>query len=203
MSDHRRGFLAVLLVSVVALVACDDSSPDGDDDGGSAPSAGATTTTSPLSSLPAGTADGGAVAPEGFSLVTIVVVDADGDEHVLCVWLADTAAERQRGLMGVTDLGGADGMLFVYGDPTDSNFWMFGTPMPLSIAFFDEGGTFVSAADMTPCIDTPTDECRRYPAGARYTHALEVPRGELDGLGVTEASHLQLVSKEIDACPAA
>ena len=203
MSDRRRGFLAVLLVSFVAVSACDNSSPGGDDDRGSTASTGAATITSSLSSLPAGSEDGATVAPDGFSLVTIVVVDADGNEHVLCVWLADTAAERQRGLMGVTDLGGADGMLFVYGDPTDSNFWMFGTPMPLSIVYFDEGGMFVSAADMTPCINTPTDECRRYPAAARYTHALEVPRGELDGLGVTEASRLQAVSDEIDACPAA
>ena len=107
-------------------------------------------------------------------MVTIVITDAEGNEHEVCVWLADTALERSSGLMGVTDLGGAAGMLFEYDSPSTSNFWMMGTPMPLSIAFFDDGGKFVSAADMEPCLDTPADECRRYPAAATV-HAR--PRG--------------------------
>jgi uncharacterized membrane protein (UPF0127 family) len=133
-----------------------------------------------------------AVVPEGFTLVTIVVTDADGNEHVVCVWLADTAEKRRQGLMGVTDLGGADGMLFSYEQPANSNFWMFGTPMPLSIAFFDSGGSFVSSDDMTPCIDTPAADCRRYPAAAPYVHALEVPAGGLDRLGVGPGSRLDV-----------
>ena len=55
--------------------------------------------------------------------------------------------------MGVTDMGGADGMVFLFDEPSTSAFWMRDTPMPLSIAFFDADGSFVSAADMEPCLD--------------------------------------------------
>ena len=40
----------------------------------------------------------------------------DGTTETYCVWLAATSpSERQQGLMKVTSLGGADGMLFRFG----------------------------------------------------------------------------------------
>ena len=61
----------------------------------------------------------------------------------MCLWLADVADERARGLMGVTDLGEAVGMAFVFEAPGEGAFVMIGTPTPLSIAWFD--------ADRRPC----------------------------------------------------
>ena len=85
--------------------------------------------------------------------------------------------ERARGLMGVTDLGGADGMVFVFGEPTQGAFWMRGTPTPLSIAFFAGDGSFVSATDMVPCLEGPASACALYGAAAPYTEAIEVFAG--------------------------
>ena len=53
--------------------------------------------------------------------------------------------------MGVTSLGGADGMLFRFGADHSGSFWMKDTILPLSIAFFAGDGAFVSATDMEPC----------------------------------------------------
>ena len=53
--------------------------------------------------------------------------------------------------MQVTDLAGKAGMLFAFDVDTQEQFWMFQTVMPLSIAFFDSTGEFVSSTDMAPC----------------------------------------------------
>jgi uncharacterized membrane protein (UPF0127 family) len=187
----------------MAVAGCRD-----DSDGGGSSAAtlvtgsSATPITPPSTSAATAPSATSVVVPEGYTVVTIVITDADGNEHEVCVWLADAAIERSSGLMGVTDLGGGAGMLFQYESPSTSNFWMMGTPMPLSIAFFDGEGNLVSAADMEPCLDTPPEDCRRYPASGPYTHALEVPQGGLSGLGVDAGSTLRvLTDEERERCP--
>ena len=102
----------------------------------------------------------GAVVPEGFEQVAATVTAADGTVCELCLWLAETGDQRALGLMYVTDLGGPDGMIFRYDSPTTSAFWMKNTVMPLSIAFFDQGGAYLDAFDMAPCT---ADPCPTYP----------------------------------------
>lgn len=105
-----------------------------------------------------------------------------------CALLAETEAQQGRGLMNRTDLGGYDGMIFRFATDTATSFYMKDTPLPLSIAFFDAGGRFVSAADMPPCINQPT--CPTYNAARPYRVALEVPQGALPGLGVGAETRL-------------
>jgi uncharacterized membrane protein (UPF0127 family) len=122
----------------------------------------------------------------GFGEVSIKI--SSGPE--LCALLAQTAAQRARGLMGRTDLAGHVGMLFVYEADNASPYHMKDTPMPLSIAWFDASGRFVSTKDMTPCLDRPT--CPGYGARGPYRYALEVPQGGLGGLGVGPGSVLSV-----------
>ena len=110
----------------------------------------------------------------------------------MCLWAAVTFDQQARGLMGVTDLTGADGMLFRFGAPTTIKFWMRDTPTPLSIAFFAADGTFVSAADMEPCLSGPDADCARYAADAPYTDALEVAEGALAGLLIGPGARLEV-----------
>ena len=112
---------------------------------------------------------------EGFTTSTVVL---DGSELVVAV--ADTPSLRRRGLMGVTDLGGLDGMLFVFPTDTVGGFWMKNTLLELDIAFFDADGRLVDGFTMEPC---RADPCPTYrPAGA-YRYALETPVGTLEGVG--------------------
>ena len=104
----------------------------------------------------------------------------------LCALLARTAQQQAQGLMKRTDLAGHVGMLFVFTADTNETFYMRNTPMPLSIAWFDASGRFVSAADMVPCADRP--DCPTYAAARAYRYALEVPRGGLGGLGIGPGS---------------
>ena len=136
------------------------------------------------------TAATGSVTPEGFAATRARVTAADGEVCELCVWVADTTERRARGLMGVTDLGAAEAMAFVYPGPTSTAFWMFSTPMPLSIAFFDPVGTWLDDFDMTPCADHP---CASYATPDGFSVALEVPAGGLADLLVGPGSTFALL----------
>jgi uncharacterized membrane protein (UPF0127 family) len=78
----------------------------------------------------------------------------------------------------------------VWNGDIQSSFYMRNTPMPLSIAWFDAAGEYVSTTDMAPCDDV--DNCPLYPAEGPYRFALEVPQGELATLGVQEGSVLRV-----------
>ena len=110
----------------------------------------------------------------GFPRGEIVV----GDE-TWRVALAQSIDQRQQGLMGVTDLGDVEGMLFVFPFDSSNGFWMEDTLIPLEIAFFDAAGNLVTVLTMEPCLEDP---CPTYSPGASYRFALEAPPGRLGGL---------------------
>lgn len=116
----------------------------------------------------------------------------DGTVTACCLMVASTDVQRQRGLMEVTDLGGYDGMVFVWDHDTEGAFWMFDTVTPLSIAWFDAEGAFVSSTDMEPCTSEDAAECPMYPPEGEYRFALEVFQGDLDDLGIGPGSRLAL-----------
>ena len=82
-------------------------------------------------------------------------------------------------------------MVFVWDQDTTGGFWMRDTIVPLSIAWFDAEGAFVSSTDMAPCPDDEPD-CPIYEPAGPYRFALEVPQGDLDELGVGPGSRLAL-----------
>lgn len=206
--------LVLVLVAVVGR---------NDDDGGTAASGASSTTsssavafvdpargdvasgtTAPVTSagLGRGTAPErrGRHALRGFSEMSATITSGSGETCEVCLLAATTEAQRERGLMEVTDrtLGGYDGMVFVYPQAIDGAFWMRNTPQPLSIAYFDAKGKLVSTADMAPCEDSTS--CPNYPAKAPFRYALEVPKGMLDDLKVTGAASIHL---RIEHCPLA
>lgn len=105
-----------------------------------------------------------------------------------CALLADTELERQKGLMGRSDLGDYDAMIFRFDADTTGTFYMRNVPMALSIAWFDASGRFVSSADMAPCPDQ--EGCPQYAPAGPYRFALEVQKGGLERLGVAPDSVL-------------
>lgn len=134
----------------------------------------------------------GAVAPAGFSYVTVRVVGADGSVVERCVLLADREALRSQGLSRVTDpaLAGIDGMLFVFDDDTTTGFWMKDTVIPLSLAFADSEGTVISTADMDPC-PAGTDPCPTTRSPEPYRLAIEVPQGALGQWGLRPGARIE------------
>ena len=181
------------LAALALLVACGSGAGGGEDADGR--SGGATTAEGGSGDAHVSTAAPGAACADlepiqgfGEALVSI-----DGTER--CLLLAQTEAQRARGLMEVTDLQGYPGMLFVFPADTEGGFWMRNTPTPLSIAFLDGTGDVVATTDMAPCDDVP--DCPIYQPGVTYRYTVEVPQGDLDGVGLTDGAHLD-VESEVD-----
>lgn len=128
-----------------------------------------------------------------YDSAEVETTSTDGEATRLCVLVADTEERRAHGLMGVTDLGEYDGMVFVYTSDTAGAFWMKDTVMPLSIAWFKADGSFVSASDMEPC---QRDDmlCPLYSPTGTYRYALEVPKGGLAKLGIAAGARLDIKS---------
>ena len=119
-----------------------------------------------------------------------VVIETDERRVRVRVEIADSAAERERGLMGRTSLADDAGMVFLYPDDTTGGFWMKDTLIPLSIAFYDEDGTILRILDMEPCRAEP---CEVYEPGVAYRGALEVNQGAFERWGVSEGDDVTLV----------
>lgn len=147
------------------------------------------------------------VEPDGFTTAIVEITKADGTVCEVCMWLADTADERGRGLMGVTSLGTPEGMAFLWDEPTAGSFFMFRTVTPLSIAWFGPpdgaaGGALVSTADMEPCLAENSAACERFVSGGDYVLALEVFQGDLESIGITQGATARLVGNtEAADCP--
>ena len=193
-----RALLVALLVGLPLVAGCTDDATSDD-------AAVDRPTIAPETVTPAETSvsDPDEVRPEGFSTITARITEVDGDVCEVCVWLADTVEERGRGLMGVTDLGDAVGMVFRFEEPTANRFYMLNTPTPLSIAWFEPDGEYAASTDMEPCLEVPEDGCPLYGPGTSYDVALEVFQGDLDDLGVGPGARLELVAgTEAERCPA-
>lgn len=134
--------------------------------------------------------EGPGVRPEGFDTTLARATMPDGSVCELCVWLADTAPQRSRGLMFVTDLGDADAMAFRYPEPHTGTFWMKNTVLPLSIAFFAPDGGFLTSFDMEPCTSDP---CPNYRTADDFAIAVEVPQGDLADLGLVDGTTFELL----------
>ena len=112
----------------------------------------------------------GAALDRGIATITTRA----GEKVVVRVEIADTRAERQRGLMGRRSLPAKSGMIFRYASDTTGGFWMKDTLIPLDIAFYDRRGKILRIFTMTPCRKDP---CRVYDPGVAYRAALEVNAG--------------------------
>ena len=98
--------------------------------------------------------------------------------HRIKAEVADTPAERSRGLMMRKSLQPNSGMLFEFERAAVHCFWMKNTLIPLTIAFLDEDGTIVTLADMQP-----HDESSHCPAKP-VRRALEMEQGWFKAKGL-------------------
>ena len=105
-----------------------------------------------------------------------------------CALVARTTAQQEQGLMNRHDLAGYEGMVFQFDQPTTVAFYMKDTLIPLSIAWFSPGGTFINDTDMPPC--KAQVSCPLYQSAAPYSTAIEVEQGYLPQLGIGPGAKL-------------
>jgi uncharacterized membrane protein (UPF0127 family) len=100
------------------------------------------------------------------------------------VEMADTAAEKSRGLMHRDSLADGRGMLFLYEPPSPVNFWMKNVRFPLDLLFFDQDGCLLDHHDRVP--PCPAPPCPVYSTPHPTTWVLEVPAGTREGLLIAD-----------------
>lgn len=87
---------------------------------------------------------------------------------------ADSDEKRQKGLMGRTHLGNHEGMIFYFDENALHAFWMFNTPMPLTIVFVDHDLVIVDIQNMEPCLGRKPEACTIYVARRPSRYAIEI-----------------------------
>lgn len=102
------------------------------------------------------------------------------------VEIADTPAERNRGLMFRESMASSAGMLFVYERPQDVAFWMKNTLIPLDMIFADATGLVRRVhANAVP------GDLTAIPGGADIQFVLEINGGMAKRLGITEGAEMR------------
>ncbi|WP_424192491.1 DUF192 domain-containing protein [Ampullimonas aquatilis] len=104
--------------------------------------------------------------------------------HLIQAEVAQTYAQRAKGLMFRETMGSNQGMVFVFDKKEASCMWMKNTLIPLSVAFLDDDGTILNIEDMQP--QTETNHCARAPM--RY--ALEMNLGWFKNKGIKSGSKI-------------
>lgn len=110
--------------------------------------------------------------------------------HRYQVEIADTDAERARGLMFRDELPADHGMLFIHDRQAPQAYWMKNTRIPLDILYFDDRRRLVSQQrDVPPC--SAGDRCPPYPSSAPARYVLELNAGKAAEIGLQDGAELR------------
>jgi uncharacterized protein len=119
------------------------------------------------------------------------------DDKVLDVQIAETDAQRTRGLMFQNELPDDQGMIFVFSQEQIVPIWMLNMQFPLDIIWFDANGNVIHIEkNVPPCKSAlETVSCTVQNAdGKKAKYVLEVTSGFTDKFHVTENSKMQIIS---------
>jgi len=105
--------------------------------------------------------------------------------HNIQAEVAQTADQREIGLMYRRTMGNNEGMIFAFEQPGTQCFWMKNTLLPLSVAFVADDGTIVNLDDMKP--QTLDGHCSKKPV--RFV--LEMNQGWFAKRGIKAGEKLQ------------
>ncbi len=113
----------------------------------------------------------------------VTFIDVSGNEiSSIEVAIADDDESRTQGLMDVTDLPEGAGMLFIFEENRERNFWMANTPLSLDIIFINEDFEIVRIHQNTMPYsqdNIPSEEPAKYvvEVNAGYTLRHDITEG--------------------------
>ncbi len=113
----------------------------------------------------------------------VTFIDVRGNEiSTIDVAVADDDDSRAEGLMDVTDLPDNAGMLFIFNENRERNFWMANTPLSLDILFVNEDFEIVRIHQTTTPYSQdsiPSEEPAKYvvEVNAGYTLRHDITEG--------------------------
>jgi uncharacterized membrane protein (UPF0127 family) len=120
------------------------------------------------------------------------VIEATAGEVKLRLAVANDETNRELGLMCVTRLRPHRGMIFVFPQTADQEFWMKNTLIPLDMLWVAADGTVNNVASAVPAstVQTPDDKVARRRGHGRYV--IELPSGEAAADGLVAGKRLAL-----------
>ncbi len=130
--------------------------------------------------------NGQSISPSGNGLGTIVTPNGS----TIFVEIADSPDKRAKGLMFRGSMAPDRGMLFLFPEPGDHNFWMKNTLIPLDMLWLDESGTIVYLEPHVPICTRKDDGCPRYGAPIKSLQVLELNAGMTEKLDLSIGSQL-------------
>ncbi|MFB6099550.1 MAG: DUF192 domain-containing protein, partial [Salinibacter sp.] len=117
----------------------------------------------------------------------LAFVQPNGDTlKTITIDIANTNAERRRGLMRQRSLGYDRGMLFVFDTVERGSMWMKNTPLPLDIVFVAPDSQVINIARRT----TPFSTEKITPEAPRK-FVVEVRAGFADRFGLTDSTRVR------------
>lgn len=118
---------------------------------------------------------------------TLAFLQPNGDTlKTITIDIAETDAERKRGLMRQRSLGFDRGMLFIFDAVEEGGMWMRNTPLPLDIIFVAPDSQVINIARRT----TPFSEETIEPDAPRK-FVVEVRAGFADRFGLTDSTRIR------------
>ncbi len=108
----------------------------------------------------------------------------------------------QRGLMHRRTMSAEDGMLFVYGDERERNFWMMNCHYPLDIAFFDKDGGFINVVPTDPWPEPAVERSDRSSSTRPAQYIVEAHKGWFKAKGLVDSDGKAVTPFKIDLTPA-
>jgi len=134
-------------------------------------------------------------APLGFDTAT-AWFHQDGDSTRLLVEVARTVEQHEVGLSGRSRLDPESGMYFVFERVRggDEGFWMWGTRVPLDIAFVSADGVVLGILGMPTCDPgAGEDACPGHFPEVEHSIAIEANLGWFARHGLREGARVTLV----------
>jgi uncharacterized protein len=119
------------------------------------------------------------------------------DNMTLKVQIAESDAQKTRGLMFQNELPYDQGMIFVFNQEQVVPIWMQNMQFPLDIIWFDSNGNVIHiATNVPPCKSAlETVSCLVDNGGGKNAkYVLEVTSGFVDKFNITYNSKLQIIS---------
>ena len=120
-----------------------------------------------------------------FGHGVLVVIASERACHRFDIYIAESAAQRERGLMFVRELPQSSGMLFIYEADMYLSMWMKNTFIPLDMLFVRADGTVSSVEH-----DTEPRSLRSISSLERVRYVIELNAGVAERLAIDQYSSL-------------
>lgn len=129
------------------------------------------------------------IPSRAFQLDDLKKAEIKIDDHKFSLWVMDTFAKRQEGMMFVenSDFKDNEGMIFLFKEPEYQRFWMRNTLVPLDIAYVSPSRRIINTYTMQ-AFDETTD----YSSFGESDVVIELRAGTFKRLNIGRSSRVTL-----------